>query len=318
MSEVIPYHRPLELSYTEKTNLYMDMDEILSSGQLTNGKYVRELESKIKKIYPEFEYVLAVSSCTQALILGLYFFQLHTYRDGSISIPYFIWKSVQTACGIVGYDGRYYTDIDLNTWLPIEEFYSKPKNLKTIYLNTFGNIGKSNFDDRDVIYDSSHCLGARLQHKEALAHCISLAPTKIITSGEGGLILTNHKDFYEYTKERRDQCCRMSEIHAIIGLQTLVHLDEVLEWKAELKHYYKHNIDGIFQKIIYNSNNNTIGFLNVNNLKIPEHIETRQYYEPVAYVPNSNAQRVYDQIVCLPSWYGVDYKKIVEDIKNAN
>ncbi len=314
----IPYHRPYPLNHEDKSKIHARLNDILFSGQLTNGKYVRELEDTIKEVYPEFEYVLITNSCTQALILGLYFFQLDTMRKASISLPYFIWESVQNACGITGYDGRFYFDIDPNTWLPIERIESYyPKNLKTIYLNTFGNVGKSIFEDKDVIYDSSHCFGAKLQHINALAHCISLAPTKLITSGEGGVILTNHKNFYEYTKERRDKCSRMTESNAIIGLQTLTHLDEVLEWKKKVYEYYKENIEGQFQEIPKNSNYNTIGFLNTESLIIPEHIETRQYYKPIAYVPDSNAQKVYDQIICLPSWYGVDYEQIVEEVKDV-
>ena len=111
----------------------------------------------------------------------------------------------------------------------------------------------------------------------------------------------------------------MSEVHAIIGLQTLTHLDEVLEWKEKVYNYYKEHLPGIFQKIPYQSNYNTIGFLNEENLKIPSHIEYRKYYDPIfeqELYPNTDY--VFSKIICLPSYYNCPYEQIVEDIKEAN
>jgi dTDP-4-amino-4,6-dideoxygalactose transaminase len=91
----------------------------------------------------------------------------------------------------------------------------------------------------------------------------------------------------------------------------------VLSWKKEVYNYYRKHLDGIFQKIAESSNHNTIGILT--SLKIPEHIETRKYYQPIELnndLPNTEA--IYRSIVCLPSWYGVDYKQIVNDINEFN
>ena len=83
--------------------------------------------------------------------------------------------------------------------------------------------------------------------------------------------------------------------------------------------YYKKHIPGQFQKIPYNSTYNTIGFLNICNLKIPKHIEIKQYYEPI-HLPQKNTitEYVYNNIICLPSYYNCPYKQIVEDIKEEN
>ena len=99
-------------------------------------------------------------------------------------------------------------------------------------------------------------------------------------------------------------------------MATLEYLYEVLAWKKKGYEYYKKNIPGQFQYISNNSNYNTIGFLNTEKLKIPEHITTKQYYEPVYQTDLlPNAFEVYSQMVCLPSYYGCPYKKIVEDIE---
>jgi dTDP-4-amino-4,6-dideoxygalactose transaminase len=205
-----------------------------------------------------------------------------------------------------------YNDIDRETWLPVEEGYRN----RNLYLNTFGSIGETGLSNTETVFDSTHCLGANIEDI-GLAHVFSLAPTKLVTSCEGGLIITNDKNLYNWAKEKRDRMCRMSEVHAVIGLTTLLHLEEVLEWKRTVYEYYKKHIPGLFQKIPYNSNYNTIGFINTEGLTIPEHIEYRQYYEPLKK-GLVNTDYVYKNIICLPSFYNCDYKQIVSDILEAN
>jgi len=201
-------------------------------------------------------------------------------------------------------------DIDRETWLP-----KWNNGITTLYLNTFGNV--SNYEgENEVIYDSSHCIGAKIPDL-GRGHCFSLAPTKLITSCEGGLIVMEQIHEMEELINWRDKCCRMSEVHAIIGLETLKHLDEVKQWKRNTYDYYSTKIPGQFQKIEYDSSYNTIGFLNTEDLTIPEHITTKQYYEPIHRgLPNTDY--VYSKICCLPSFYNAPTEAIVESILDAN
>ncbi len=314
MNEKIPYHKPLELEVEDLEDLSLKIKEIIKSGQLTNGKYVQKLEIEIEDLY-HVDYCLATSNCTMGLMICIEFLEACTYNVRHnvrtyLQMTSFNWWSVKYLTYFLRQNIKW-DDIDLRTWLP-QEIYSD----KTLYLNTFGNIGKSKRND--TLYDSSHCLGAKIK-EIGLAHVFSLAPTKLITACEGGLIITNNKELYEFAKERRDKMCRMSEIHALIGLTYLPHLNKALQWKKDIYEYYKKYIPGQFQVIENNSTYNTIGFLNTENLKIPSHIETRQYYEPIFDNDvKSNTKFVYEHIVCLPSWYGVDKEKIVNDILEYN
>jgi len=202
-------------------------------------------------------------------------------------------------------------DIKKDTWLSKWE----GSDFQTLYLNTFGNV--ANYEgENDVIYDSSHCLSAKISHM-GYGHCFSLAPTKLVTSCEGGLIVTNEEYGSKILTELRDKCCRMSEVHAIIGLETLKHLDEVKQWKRSTYNYYSTKIPGQFQKIEYDSSYNTIGFLNIEDLTIPEHITIKQYYEPI-HQGLPNTEYVYDHMVALPSYYNAPIEAIVESILDAN
>lgn len=299
---MIPYHKPLELSIPDKNNIYMKESDCYQTGIFTNGKYVQELEEKIRTYY-HVDYCIATSSCSMGLMLCINY-----GKPFSVQLPSFNWYSDKYILDIMNIE-QWYNDIDKKTWLVEEEF----RNDVSIYVHTFGNIGVSEQDY--PIYDASHCMGSKLEDI-GLASVISMAPTKLITSREGGLILTNNKDLYECVKEWRDKICRMNEYEAIYGLACFYYLKEMLNWKKKVFEYYKANIDGQFQEIPYDSNYNTIGFLNINNLKMPEGVEFRQYYEPL-YKGLKNTDYVYENIICLPSWYGVDYKLIVDMINDA-
>jgi len=300
----IPYHRPIQLSDYDKFIMTTRIEGCLDSGQLTNGIWVRELERKVKEMY-DIEHVIATSSCTQALLTCLY--RLQT----PIQIPAFNWWSDIYVLMFLN-KGTCFNDIDRETWLPIE---TKP--IDSLYLHTFGNIGHS--FNPNAIYDASHCFGAKIE-EFGLATCISLAPTKLITGGDGGLILTNEDKFARYLTEMRDKCCRMPETNAIIALQTLQYLDKVLEWKLKVRTYYEKKIPGEFQKITNNSNHNTIGFINSNDLKIPDTFDWRRYYEPLTKDLNNlpNTKLIYENIVCLPSYYDCPYEEITEQILEVN
>lgn len=296
---MIPFHRPFALSWDEHGLIHDRISNCLESGQLTNGENVRLLEGKIKEMY-NVEYCIATSSATMGLMLCLEY-----CKDDIVKLPAFNWWSDKYALDFIK-KTHMYVDIDKETWLP--------KSACNLYLNTFGNVGECEYED--TIYDSTHCLGAKITDI-GLAHVFSLAPTKLVTSCEGGLIITNNSEFAEWARERRDKMCRMSEVHAIIGLQYLAHLPEILEWKRDVYHYYNAHLPGQFQVIPNNSTYNTIAFINTEGLQIPEHITTRQYYEPLKK-GLVNTDFVYSKIICLPSFYNVDYKGIVGAIKEVN
>jgi dTDP-4-amino-4,6-dideoxygalactose transaminase len=280
------------------------MVEYEGSHILSNGPIVEMLEEAIREMY-DVEHVIAVSSCTQGLLMISYFPEMR------FNTPAFTWKSINTLARIRGYK-PHYIDINPKTWL-MKPITKGP--IGTIANHTFGNI--SYVSEREhVIYDGAHALGADLQDI-GMATVFSLAPTKLVTSCEGGLILTNDDELGKLWKETRDYSCRMSEPHAHYGLYTLTMLEEILEWKRSCYEYYKKELPGIFQEIPNNSNYNTIGMLT--NLKIPPHIECKKYYEPLSFEEHLKATKyVYNKIVCLPSWFGCDIEKVVHDILEYN
>ncbi len=305
--EQIPYHKPFPLDEDNLDVLTNQIREVMKSGQITNGKYVKELEDKIAEMYG-VEYCIATSNCTMGIFLSL---QYEAYLTQTIHMPNFTWISPYLCIP----NKKQFYDIDKETWLMND--WPKGNNEYIFPTHTFGNIIEI-LRDYHVIYDGAHALGSVIK-KFGDATVLSLAPTKLITSCEGGLVLTNERYLEEFVRFRRDKCARMSEVHALIGLKTLEHLPEILKWKEQVYHYYKSYIPGQFQKIPIHSNYNTIGFLNIEKLEIPEYIETKIYYDPIFDMElMPNACEVYQNIVCLPSYYGAPYVQIVEDILELN
>ena len=190
-----------------------------------------------------------------------------------------------------------YHDINKETWLLEDSSWNQ------LPIHTFGNIKHYSYNKpNSYVFDGAQALGSVIKDF-GLATIFSLAPTKLITSCEGGVIVTNDDELATKIKFLRDKVSRMSEINAIWGATTLRRLDEMLEWKRECREYYEKNLPGEFQKIPIDSNNATIGFLT--DMKMPPEIEFRKYYMPLeSGFPNTNY--VYGKIVCLPSWFGVD------------
>ncbi len=108
-----------------------------------------------------------------------------------------------------------------------------------------------------LIEDAAHAhgssFGGRMAGSLGKAAAFSFYPTKVITSGEGGMIVTNDEAIYREALIYRDQGkegfttnyhvrlganWRMSEPHAIIGLAQLRRLDEFIERRSAVAAVY--------------------------------------------------------------------------------
>ncbi|KKL14580.1 hypothetical protein LCGC14_2514230 [marine sediment metagenome] len=223
LKEKIPYHKPLQFSALETEILIAKIKGVLKSGMLTNDEYVRELEFMIGDMYG-VEYCIATSNCTMGLFLSFQCLQSGLLLD--IEMPNFTWMSPYMMFN--GYP-THFIDIDKETWLMKDIGTGIKLSFPT---HTFGNLIE--ISNSPVIYDGAHALGSRIK-EFGDATVLSLAPTKLVTSCEGGLVLTNQQYLAEFVRFRRDRCARMSEIHALIGLATLEHLDMILAWKEEVQ-----------------------------------------------------------------------------------
>jgi UDP-4-amino-4,6-dideoxy-N-acetyl-beta-L-altrosamine transaminase len=194
--------------------------KMLASDWITQGPRVKEFENALAK-YCKVKYAVAVSSGTAALHLACLTAGLKR-GDEAITSPITFLATPNS----VLYTGAtpVFADIDYRTvnidlWqierkitkktkaiLPVH-FAGLPADMEKIY-----NIAKKN--RLIVIEDACHALGAKYKadgkwikvgscrHSDMAV--FSFHPVKIITTGEGGAITTNNKQFYEKLKALRN------------------------------------------------------------------------------------------------------------------
>lgn len=302
----------MKLPESETEKIISQINNCISTGKLTNSDNVNKLEDTIKNYY-NIKFAIATSSATQALVISLQSLKREYNVSKFINTQSFAWYSSLYAIVSAGFLPLYH-DIFPDTWtMNYDTLYNRqPKKEIALPVHTFGNV--SEIDATFKIYDGAHCLGSEIKDF-GNATIISLAPTKLITSIEGGIILTDDSKLANTIIKIRDKVSRMSEIHAIFGNAYLEHLKEVMEFKKEVLNYYNIHLNGTFQKRAKSHNYNTIGFLT--NLKIPPTIETKKYYEPL-HPDLPNTELVYKRIICLPSYFDCPYKEIVEMINKYN
>ena len=189
--------------------------EVLRSDWITQGPTIERFEKAVAN-YCGAKYAVAVSSATAALHIACLAANL---GKGDI-----LWTSPNTFvasanCGLYCGAEVDFVDIDANTYnLSIEELENKlvssakkdclPKVVIAVHfagqsceMDRIYNLSKQyNFK---IIEDASHAIGAKYQEK-SIGCCefsdmtvFSFHPVKIITTGEGGMILTNQEELYQ-------------------------------------------------------------------------------------------------------------------------
>jgi UDP-4-amino-4,6-dideoxy-N-acetyl-beta-L-altrosamine transaminase len=255
---------------------------VLKSDWLTQGPMIERFEQAVAA-YCQVSYAVAVSSATAALHLSCLALNLKSGDRFWTSPNTFV---ASANCGLYCGAKVDFVDIDPVTYnLSIDELEKKlilaeknnglPKVIIPVHL-----AGQSCEMDRiyalskrygfKIIEDASHAIGGRYKNK-FIGCCefsdlavFSFHPVKIITTGEGGMILTNQEILYEklmrlrthgitrnpelMTKESRGSWYyeqlelgfnyRMTDIQAALGLSQMNRLDEFVERRKFLANRY--------------------------------------------------------------------------------
>ena len=308
----IPYFRPPPIAFSE---IEHRIRGIVDSRAYTKGMHQVMLEDELQE-YLGVDRVITCSSGTSALWKAMRVMR-QMYRCKYIAMPAFNWQSDMIAAESAGYKIAY-DDIDPDTWLsgPWQSFLSIVDT--RLVLDTFGSVDDYDYHEPFIV-DATHSLGAKGVGSRGLMECFSMAATKPVSAGgEGGFITTNDRDIAEKCAELRDLCARITEIQCVFALEYLSHLDEMLAEKRRIAEYYRQHLPYQFQEIPHDSTHSKICFLCNDSEELivraaAAGVECRKYYEPLADLPVSRS--VYDRIVCLPAWVGVDVVGVVRALQ---
>lgn len=198
----------------------------LETGWLVQGPYVAEFE----KMFAEFtgaSYSKATSNCTTALHLALE--ALGIGRGDKVIVPSFTYIASANAVEYTGaevvfcdIDLRTFT-IDVNKMAELIEADKEKRIMAVMPVNLFGlcsdlpaisDIAKKH--GIKVIEDSACGLGAFIDNKHSgtfgAAGCFSFHPRKSITTGEGGMLVTDNKEIAEKVSSLRDHGAGKSDL----------------------------------------------------------------------------------------------------------
>jgi len=192
------------------------LDEVLDSGRVSNGKYVREFEERFAKLTGTKEAV-AVSSGTDADILALaVLYDFGAKRDDEVIIPALSFVATGNAVLHAGFK-PVFVDIERETLnidpLKIEKsITNKTRAIMPVHLmgkpakmDTINKIAKKH--KLFVIEDAAEAHGAVYKGKnvgqwgDMAAYSVYLA--HIITTVEGGIVTTDKEEFAEILRSLR-------------------------------------------------------------------------------------------------------------------
>jgi len=247
--EIIPHSRPyiLETDIKAVTNA-------LKSGQLSQGSRVKEFERKFEDFIGKKK-ATAVSSGTSALHLAL--LALDIGEKDEVIIPSFVCAAVLNA---VNYTGATPVIVDIE---PLNFNISAAAAGKAVTKRTKAIIVPHMFgcpaelDELSglgipLIEDCAQAIGATFKGGMAgsfgLLSIYSFYATKVLTTGEGGMVLSDSEELISKIKDLRDYDNRdsyvlrynykMTDIQASLGISQLTFLKNFIVKRREIASRY--------------------------------------------------------------------------------
>lgn len=180
------------------------LKDVLESGWVTQGQPVTDFENSVAQ-YVGVKHAVACTSCTTALHISLLLQGVGSSDE--IVIPSYTWIATANVVRMVGAT-PVFADIDLSTF-NIEpdaiEAAITPRTKAIIPVHQFGlpaDMDRINEvacrHGLSIIEDAACSIGSRYKGQSigSLGNltCFSFHPRKIITTGEGGMLLTDDSD----------------------------------------------------------------------------------------------------------------------------
>lgn len=266
--------------------------EVLKSDFLTQGPVIENFEKAVAE-YCGVKYAVAVTNATSALHIAC--------LAAGLDKGDMLWTSPITFTASANC-GRYcgadvdFVDIDNNTYdmsvtalkEKLEKSKIKPKVVIPVHLAGQSCEMQEIYDlskqyGFTVIEDASHAIGA--DYKDTKVGCckysdmtvFSFHPVKIITTGEGGMVLTNNEELYKKLTLYRSHCItrdenlmtkeadgpwyyqqiglglnyRMTELQAALGLSQLAKVDKFVARRRRLAERYNELLKDLPLKLPY-------------------------------------------------------------------
>ncbi len=213
--------------------------QVIRSGHIAQGKKVEEFEEKIAQ-FLNVKAAGALNSGTAALHLALLALKIKTKDE--VIIPSFVCAALLNAIGYVGAK-TVLVDIEKNFNLSVKEVKKKINRRTKLLIvpHMFGlpaDLNELLSLGIPIIEDCAQAIGAEYKGRPVgsfgVLSIFSFYATKMITTGEGGMIASNDKRLIEKIKDLREYDKRddyhlrynykMTDLQAALGINQLAQL----------------------------------------------------------------------------------------------
>ena len=260
----IPINRPsitsLEITYVN--------DAIANGWGEKCYDYIYKFESLFAN-YLNVNHALATSSCTGAIHLAL--MALGVKAGDEVIVPEITWIATVEPILYIGAK-PVFVDVERDSWCidPIKIRNAITSKTKAIIpVHVYGNMCNmdeimkiANEFDLKVLEDAAEALGSEFNGRKAgsIGHggVFSFHGTKTMTTGEGGVLVTNDPEMYERAKILNDHGrnpkdpenkmfwmrnygykYKMSNLQAALGCAQIERIEELVEKKRQIFNWYK-------------------------------------------------------------------------------
>lgn len=318
-----PYLPPESIKYAH---------DAIDSGWLSSqGEYKEKAEDKIKNLLG-IKYVQLLNSGTAAVHLMSRYLQTFHKDIKNIIVPSNVYVAAWN--GFL-FDNKFKLmpiDANINTWCidtnRLKNIDSASAILAVHNISSIVNVPMLKREYKQTIILEDACEGflGKYEDKyvgtESLCSSISFFGNKSITSGEGGALITNNKDLYEYVKKLQGQGqsnvryihddigynYRMTNIQAAILYGQLEVLPEIIKKKEKVFGLYRELLKNIPSVVVQQPTDNTkssnwmmgVRIINMN----------RPYYELEKHFKDND-------IEIRPMFYPMSKHSYLKNISNA-
>lgn len=325
MKTKIPINKP------SITNLEIDLvNDAVSNGW---GEHCYDYINRFEKDFASYQkvnFALATSSCTGAIHLAL--MAMGVKAGDEVIVPEITWIASVEPILYIGAK-PVFVDVLEDTWCIDPEKIEKvitPKTTAIIVVHVYGNLCNMNAimsiakkNKLKVLEDAAEGLGSEINGIKAGsiadAGVFSFHGTKTMTTGEGGMLITNNETFYESAKILNDHGrnskdpdhkmfwmrnygykYKISNIEAALGCAQISRINELVEKKRQIFNWYQIKLKHLKGKL-NPEHPNTInsywlptivfdqssGFQREKFFKLCklENIDTRPFFYPLSSLP---------------------------------
>ena len=312
-------------SITQKEIDYVD--DAVRHAWYGNANIFHEKFEKAFANYVGTKYAIALPSCTSAIHLSV--MALGIGEGDEAVVPETTWIASSAPLKYVGAVPRF-ADVDARSWCidPASAERQITERTKAIItVDLYGNVPDMDAIDSlaekyhlPIIEDAAEAMGAEYHGRKAgslgKVGVFSFHGSKTMTTGEGGMLVTNDSDIYERALFLRDHGrkpgdvmfmnrevaykYKMSSMQAALGLAQLERIEELVARKRQIFRWYEKELQGLDVTLNDEAENtrNTYWMVSIildwkygktgeelRQFLAKDNIDTRPFFHPLSSIP---------------------------------